>query len=175
MIEYAPRRPAGHVRGIRVPPAASGTFEELGSPYSVVKIVPFSHDLEGVSGAWPESGVPVMAWGMTTVEEVAKRLGWKPGVFKNANFDMRVLHQNYGGAMLNSDAEFHRLGEVPGFEGARFIRPVHDTKSFTGPPDQRRRVRGVAEAALRVEAGVHDARPRHRGAGRQPEAGQRRG
>ena len=107
-------------------------FEELGPPYSVVKVVPFSHDMELVSGAWPEAGVPVMAWGMTTIEEVAKRLGWKPGVFKNANFDMRVLNGMYGDAMLNSDGRFYRLRDVPGYEGAMFLRPVHDTKSFTG-------------------------------------------
>lgn len=104
----------------------------LGNTYGIVKIVPFSHQLEHVDGIITGGRVPTMIWGMTTVEEVAKHYGWNPGVFKNENFDMRVLNKMYGSRMLNADAKFYKLGEVPSYEGAMFMRPVHDTKSFTG-------------------------------------------
>lgn len=103
------------------------------APYTVAKIVPFSHELTWFDGLpIPDAEVPTMVWGMTCVEQLSNRMGWKPGVFKNDNFDMRVLLEKYGSRMLNSDGKFYELGQVPEFEGARFIRPVHDTKSFTG-------------------------------------------
>lgn len=101
-------------------------------PYSVIKIIPFSHEIECVEGVITGGMVPTMVWGMTTVEIVAQHYGWYPGVFKNTNFDMRVLNEKWGSRMLNADAEFYKLGEVPSYEGAMFMRPVHDTKSFTG-------------------------------------------
>src|SRR5260370_937510 len=55
-----------------------------------------------------------------------------PGRFMNDNFDMRKLLDGYGEDMLNADAKFYKLGEVPSYTGLRFIRPVHDTKSFSG-------------------------------------------
>src|SRR5271157_491141 len=104
----------------------------LGSTYGIVKLVPFSHELVWVDGVVTGGRVPTMVWGMTTVEEVAKHYGWNPGVCKNENFDMRVLNEHYGDSMLNSDGKFCKLGEVPSYEGAMFMRPTHDTKSFTG-------------------------------------------
>jgi hypothetical protein len=108
-------------------------MEENEVPYCVVKIIPFSHELTWESGVpLPESTVPTMIWGMTCVEEVAGVRQWTPGVFKNENFDLRVIGERYGENMLNADAKFCRLGDIPAFEGSAFIRPVHDTKSFTG-------------------------------------------
>ena len=106
--------------------------KDLNLSYSIFKLRPFDHHIEIVDGLIPGGAKPTMVWGMTTIEEVAKRYGWVPGVFKNENFDMRVFHKMWGTEMLNFDGQFHKLGEVPSFEGARFIRPVHDTKSFTG-------------------------------------------
>lgn len=107
-------------------------MKTLNLSYGIIKIIPFSHEVRHVDGILTGGAVPTMVWGMTTVEEVAKHRGWVPGVFKNENFDMRVLNEKYGSDMLNSDAKFYKLGEVPVYEGSAFIRPVHDTKSFTG-------------------------------------------
>jgi hypothetical protein len=108
-------------------------IKELRLPYTVVKITPFTHYVEYMDGmAIPGGRTPAMIWGFTCVDEVAKYFGWKPGVFKNDNFDIRVLNQKWGAHMLNADAEFYEFCKVPRYEGARFIRPVHDTKSFTG-------------------------------------------
>jgi hypothetical protein len=101
-------------------------------PYSIFKLPPFDHNVEVVEGIFPGGAMPTMVWGFTTVEEVVKKYGWVPGVFKNDNFSHRVLNEKFGSSMLNSDGQFYKMGEVPSFEGARFIRPVLDTKSFTG-------------------------------------------
>ena len=106
--------------------------KDLNLPYGVFKLRPFDHEILWQDGVIPGGKVPTMVWGMTTIEGIVGMYGWHPGVFKNENFDMRVLNQHYGDSMLNADAKFYKLGEVPGWEGTAFIRPVHDTKSFTG-------------------------------------------
>jgi len=102
------------------------------SQYTIFKLRPFDHVITPIEGKLPGVDIPVVLWGMTTIERAVKHYGWKPGVFKNDNFDMRILSEKYGTMMLNSDCKFYRLGEVPDFEGTIFIRPVHDSKSFTG-------------------------------------------
>jgi ATP-grasp domain-containing protein len=104
----------------------------LNLQYTIFKLRPFESVITAIENELPGTGNPVMLWGTTTIERAAKHYGWTPGVFKNSNFDMRVLGEKYGSMMLNSACKFYRLGDVPDFEGTIFIRPVHDTKSFTG-------------------------------------------
>jgi hypothetical protein len=107
---------------------------DLKLDYAVFKAVPFTHDIQWVEGNVPTPGgrCPTMVWGTTSVEDVAEKHFWHPGVFKNENFDMRVLHEKWGPWMLNEDARFYKLGEIPSYEGAVFIRPALDSKSFAG-------------------------------------------
>jgi hypothetical protein len=107
-------------------------IKDLNLPYGIFKLRPFDHEIEWVDGTISGGRTPTMIWGTLSVERAAKAYGWHPGVFKNENFDMRVLHREWGGMMLNADAKFYKLGEVPSFEGTAFIRPVLDTKSFAG-------------------------------------------
>lgn len=87
--------------------------------------VHFAHDLE----LPPDEAV--MVWGATTLGHIAVEKGWKPGRFQNDKFDMRYLTKRFGPYMLNDDAQFCTFGELE-YEGLKFIRPVHDSKSFSG-------------------------------------------
>jgi hypothetical protein len=107
--------------------ALVGELEDQGLPYTVVKVVPFAHTLE--PDISPEG--PVMVWGATTLGHIAAERGWKPGQIQNEKFDMRYLKQRFGPYFLNDDAEFCAFGDLQ-FEGRRFIRPVHDSKTFSG-------------------------------------------
>ncbi len=102
-------------------------LEAQSVPYTIVKVVPFLHELEPAV----DIDGPVMVWGATTLGHIAKTKGWTPGQFKNDNFDMRVLHEKYGNHMLNDDAKFCTFAELD-FEGEMFVRPVHDSKTFSG-------------------------------------------
>src|SRR5271163_2516486 len=73
------------------------------------RVGPFDHEIEWVDGTISGGRTPTMIWGTTTVEAASKKYGWHPGVFKNENFDMRVLTQQFGGSMLNDDAKFYKL------------------------------------------------------------------
>lgn len=97
--------------------------------YSLHKVVPFAHTL------MPEidfcSQVRVFVWGSLTLDGIAKERGWRPGSLQNEKFDMRYMARRFGTHFLNHDAVFCSFGELE-FNGPMFIRPVHDTKSFTG-------------------------------------------
>lgn len=102
-------------------------LEDNECQYTVVKVVPFAHELEPDIN--PEGAV--MVWGATTLGHIAVEKGWKPGRFQNEKFDMRYLTKRFGPYMLNDDAQFCTFGELE-YEGLKFVRPVHDSKSFSG-------------------------------------------
>jgi hypothetical protein len=103
-------------------------LDEYAVPYTIVKVIPFSH--ETIPDVDLQSDV--LVWGSTTLDLVAKHKGWNPGTFLNENFDQRIWLRAFGNHMLNADAEFHSFCSIPQFEGVRFIRPVHDMKTFAG-------------------------------------------
>lgn len=103
-------------------------LEDLDLPHTVVEVMPATGEIipnVALDG-------PVMVWGSITLGRIATARGWRPGRFYNENFDMRVLHEKYGDHMLNADASYHQFGDIPQFHGTRFLRPVHETKTFSG-------------------------------------------
>lgn len=121
--------------------------------YSIVKVVPFAHEI--MPDINPDG--EVMVWGAHTICKVAKKKGWNPGAFINDNFDMRILSEQYKENMLNSDAIFCTFEKIPEFEGRRFIRPVHDTKCFTGDVIHSEEMNRWKESVLSAESYVLDA------------------
>lgn len=103
-------------------------LRDLNVEHTIVKVVPFSHEV--IPDVNPTGRV--VAWGSVSMDDVSNIKGWKPGVFNNENFNMRVWTKIYGSDMLNYDVEFHEFCKVPKFEGVRFIRPVADNKVFSG-------------------------------------------
>jgi hypothetical protein len=101
---------------------------------TLVKVVPFSHELVWVDGAPTpltcKSGVMVM--GTYTLAEIAHKRGWFPGSFHNENFDYWVQAEHWDREMVNGSAWHGRLADVPDLWQPFFIRPRHDTKSFVG-------------------------------------------
>ena len=103
----------------------------LGLPLTTVKVVPFVGELEATSGALPAQGADAVVMGSYTLARVAKRMGWRPGAFLD-NLDFEVQRERWGDRMLNHDAEISRFRDVRFRPEPFFIRPVHDTKAFTG-------------------------------------------
>lgn len=130
-----------------------GALESNGCPYTVVKVVPFSHELE--PDVRPDG--PVMVWGATTLGHIAAERGWEPGRLQNEKFDMRYLRARFGPHFLNSDAQFCAFGNLK-FEGQKFIRPVHDSKSFTGAVIDGAELEGWKRQVLDVSDGYSTLR-----------------
>jgi hypothetical protein len=98
-------------------------------PYSVHKIIPFSHELTPE----PEIQTPkVIVVGAYTMIKIAQERGWTPGAYMNQNFSYRVQIEKWGHRMLNWDAWFSKLGDIYPQQHDVFVRPVNDSKSLAG-------------------------------------------
>lgn len=88
--------------------------------------------LDFIPNDWFARMHQVVAFGSTSMSDVARKRGWTPGVWLNDNFDQRVWSKTYGSLCLNADAEFCNFDQISPFDGQRFIRPVHDLKAMNG-------------------------------------------
>jgi hypothetical protein len=109
-------------------------LERMGIPFDVVKVLPFSSHLP-----WEERVIPqinpqgqVMVSGSVSLAKLGADRGWTPGSFHNLNHDYRVWREHLGEHLLNYDSIVCAYGEVPHVWDEFFIRPVEDTKTFSG-------------------------------------------
>lgn len=107
----------------------TNALDRLGCSYSVHKCIPFAGTLDPEPS--PPTG-PVIVMGSYTLAREAQKRGWVPGVFLNENFDFRVQRKHWGSLLINDDATVCRFDEVKERIYPFFIRPVEDSKSFTG-------------------------------------------
>lgn len=98
---------------------------------TTVKVVPFSAEIVSTEGALPAPDEPAIALGTYSLVRAGVALGWRPGAFLD-NLDFEVQRARWGERMLNHRASVHRFGDIPFQEQPFFLRPVHDTKAFTG-------------------------------------------
>jgi len=95
--------------------------------YTLVSVVPFSHDME------PDVNLEgnVFVCGSTAIGTQAKKKGWVPGYFDD-NLNMEIVTKQYGDNMLNSKTVFTTLKDaIPPFDRV-FVRPCSDKKEFAG-------------------------------------------
>lgn len=105
-----------------------GALDRLDSSYSIHKCVPFAGNLE--PEADPPPG-PVVVMGSYTLARHAQARGWTPGAWLS-NLDFRTQADHWGPMMFNYDCWVGGFKDVPEQLQPFFMRPVHDTKSFTG-------------------------------------------
>lgn len=106
-------------------------IERRGLPLTTVKVVPFIGELEATSGELPLPNEKAIVMGSYSLARVAVQRGWSPGAFLG-NLDYMVQMHHWGERMFNHDAAVVRFVDVPFQEKPFFLRPVHDTKAFTG-------------------------------------------
>ncbi len=105
------------------------TLERCGLRYSVHKAVPFI----GVIEPEPEipAGMDVIVMGSYSLAHHARNRGWKPGAFVD-NLDFEIQREHWSDRMLNADAQIFAFGDIPFQRAPFFVRPVLDTKTYTG-------------------------------------------
>ena len=111
--------------------ALINAIKTFGLPCTLVKVVPFIGDLEPVEGDLPPDGAKAIVMGSYTLAKVAKQRGWVPGAFVE-NLDFEIQREHWGDRMLNYDAVVTAFDQVSFQRMPFFLRPVHDTKAFTG-------------------------------------------
>lgn len=128
--------------------ALVGALERLGFPYSVHKCVPFEGTLDPEPS--PIAG-PVIVMGSYSMARYAHTYGWKPGAWLD-NLDFRTQREHWGDLMLNADAKCTTIGDFTGpIAKPCFVRPVHDTKGFTGQVFDDPAWQEFRDGVLRVE------------------------
>lgn len=106
-------------------------IRDAGCPLTTVKVVPFVGDLEPIEGELPGSGDSAIVMGSYTLARVAHRHSWRPGSLIE-NLDFEIQDRKWPGWMLNHGAVISRFDSVAFQRRPFFLRPVHDTKAFTG-------------------------------------------
>lgn len=105
------------------------TLDRFGLAYSTHRAVPFVGTIE------PEpvipAGMDVIVMGSYALANYARSRGWRPGAFSD-NLDFETQRSQWGERMLNADALVVPFGAVPFQREPFFLRPVLDTKAFTG-------------------------------------------
>lgn len=97
--------------------------------YSLHKVVPFIHIIE--PDVVPPPG-PVIVMGTYSLCHIAQERGWNPGAFINDNLNFVKQREHWKGNLLNGDGFICKLENIESRPRPFFIRPIHDTKSFTG-------------------------------------------
>jgi hypothetical protein len=105
------------------------TLERCQLAYSVHKAVPFIGVIEP-EPVIPE-GMDVIVMGSYSLARHAHNRGWRPGAFVD-NLDFQIQCKHWGDLMLNADAQIYPFGDIPFQHDPFFIRPVLDTKTYTG-------------------------------------------
>jgi len=109
--------------------ALTTALERCGLTYSVHKAVPFVGELDP-DPVIPE-GARAIVMGSYSMARHAVKRGWKPGAFLD-NLDFEIQRQHWGERMFNFDARVYPFAQVPFQEKPFFLRPVGDSKAFTG-------------------------------------------
>ncbi len=107
-------------------------LQRLGLPHSVHKVIPFVGEITDteILDAQP-AGTKFVVLGSYSLANHAVKRGWTPGAWLE-NLDFEIQRQHWGKHMLNADAQVYRFEDVPEQIMPFFLRPVEDTKSFTG-------------------------------------------
>jgi hypothetical protein len=104
------------------------TLDRFKLPYEIVKVKPFIEEFE-----FKTERKDVFCFGGLKMARLAPKYNWKPGVLMTSNHDFTVYRNHYQDELLNFDSKVYQFGEDFGWsQGAYFIRPTKDTKSFAG-------------------------------------------
>jgi len=106
-------------------------LERLELSHSLHKVVPFSSTLQPEAKFGKDE--PVIVMGTVAMVRIALERGWLPGAYFNRDFTFEVyLRSPWQPHLLNGGGHVCTFAQVPKQSEPFFIRPVHDTKTFTG-------------------------------------------
>lgn len=132
---------AGYVKFIEA-------LERLDVDFLVVKPIPFtniimpasfdsfSQNVKDVDEPFIDNTEKVIAFGATTLSRIAKAKEWTPGTYLTDAFDFETWRDGFGKHnILNSGSEVGKICnsfDTRGMGDTLFVRPVDDSKAFTG-------------------------------------------
>ena len=124
------------------------SLDRLDIPYKIVRIYPFVDwvvDIDDIPENYYlidecvtklpqiEPIGEVWCWGSLAMTRICNERGWAPGTMINDNHNYEVYSKWWGDNLLNSDSLLMKISdELPWDRGDLFLRPVKDSKAFTG-------------------------------------------
>jgi len=103
--------------------------KELELPHTVIKLVPFSHELVPE----PEITGKAVVYGSTKLRKISQARNWSPGYYwDDYNFTFEAWREHWGTELLNHDSVVCRFEDVPLQIDRFFMRPCATDKTFTG-------------------------------------------
>lgn len=125
-------------------------LSEEGVPFSVLRIAPFSHEIDGRKPVIAE-GAQVFCYGSLGLQDAARQHGWAPGVWSGPQINEDRLIREFGVAYLNHDARVLPFGQVTEADlpEAAFVKPNGDTKAFAGEVVPRERFLAWRDGMIR--------------------------
>lgn len=101
-------------------------------PHTFHKVIPFVGDIE------PEINPKgyVICIGSYSMRHVAKKYNWYPGVYDIGHISLLEMNIHWGHNMLNYNSRCIPFGSIPeylpNYDNDIFIRPIFDSKVFSG-------------------------------------------
>jgi hypothetical protein len=103
-------------------------LERFDIPYELVNVKPFLEEIDFVTDR-----KDVFCFGSLKMARLSKQYGWNPGALITENHDYNVYSKYYKENLLNYDSRIFRFGDdFKWIHDQHFIRPVLDSKTFTG-------------------------------------------
>lgn len=104
------------------------TLERFDIPYSIHKVIPFIGELMPLY----EGPTNAICFGAYSMRRTAAQFELSPGVFDLEPFDFTHQLKHWGDRMLNADSVVSKLADAVFTSDSMFIRPIEDSKSFSG-------------------------------------------
>jgi hypothetical protein len=103
-------------------------LERFNIPYSIHKVIPFVGKLMPDYGGQKNA----ICFGAYSMRHIAKEQNLYPGVFDLEPFDYTHQFAHWGDRMLNASSVVSRLADAVFPDEQMFIRPIQDSKCFSG-------------------------------------------
>jgi hypothetical protein len=123
-------------------------LERLACDYLIVKPIPFTNqflpadfdsmtqEVDDVEEPYIDTDQKIIVMGATSLSRIAKARGWTPGTYLNENFDFSKWRDGFGAEnILNAESIVAKISDpidVTDMSDMLFVRPVDDSKAFTG-------------------------------------------
>ena len=105
------------------------SLDRLELEYEIVDVLPFVEDIN-----FQTKRKDVFCFGGLKMARLSSKYGWKPGSLMTPNHDYLAYKDYYKDNLLNYDSKIHKIWDDFEWYGDYFIRPVKDSKIFTGQP-----------------------------------------
>ena len=123
-------------------------LKRVGVDYLIVKPIPFTNqflpadfdswtqEVEDVEEPYIDTNQKIIVMGAISLSRRAKNRGWTPGSYVNDNFDFEKWRDGFGAEnILNDKSIVAKISDsisVIGMTDQLFVRPVDDSKAFSG-------------------------------------------